>query len=648
MSQDSQWKPKHTMAEVDKMMTAPGSPLEMETLVDGQVQRVWKNLWPSTRLFWLYTVQEHGDKTCTVLGDRRYTYKDIHLRALKVASVFRDVYGVKKGDRVALCIRNYPDYFTFFWASQLIGAVAVLLNAWLPEEPLHYCISKTQCSIVILDPERSSKLAPVVPKLKSTGLRFVVIENPSGQSWSGIDDWDTVSNKYQGNPSKIMTDDPKLEPEDNATIIFTSGTSGLPKGVLSSHRAFLTIVFNALSIRARAMLRNGEDPFEVPDPSAPQRGVLLGTPLFHVTGTSLMLLAAAGGEKIVLMTKWNIQHGNFRTLASYSTLVSNPFDCLNFSRLMKDENITTFAGVPATVSDLADSVGGHPLTNVSYGGAPVSDALAPRARKAFPDAFMSQAYGMTETNATSVANGQFLLSLPTSIIFLIDVDVVTHIIQLAMIIIPGGRADLILNYHQITSGLPTPVNDVLVMLNGKRCPVGVPGEVWMRGPNGMKGYWGDPVATAETLTKDGWVKSGDIGYLDEEGFLYINGRLKDMIIRGGENVDPVSIENALHRDDRLFEVAAVGVPDERLGELVTAVVTVKPAYKGQVKEAELIAFAQKHLPKFAVPVMVIVYDGEFEHTPSEKILKPPLKKIAEAEWRKRQAAGGGSPARAKL
>ncbi|KAK1222108.1 hypothetical protein PQX77_015032 [Marasmius sp. AFHP31] len=189
-----------------------------------------------------------------------------------------------------------------------------------------------------------------------------------------------------------------------------------------------------------------------------------------------------------------------------------------------------------------------------------------------------------------------------------------------------------------------PVNDILIMKDDIEPPIGQPGEIWIRGPNVMKEYWDDPAATAKTVTKDGWLKTGDIGYVDDEGFLYVKDRLKDIIIRGGENVDSVMVENALYRDPRIFEAAAVGVPDHRLGELVVALVTLKPSHrgKGKVTESQLLKLAQKHLPKFAVPVMILVREGDFEHTPSEKIIKSELRKVAAEEWEKRKAQESGS------
>jgi len=158
----------------------------------------------------------------------------------------------------------------------------------------------------------------------------------------------------------------------------------------------------------------------------------------------------------------------------------------------------------------------------------------------------------------------------------------------------------------------------------------------------MKCYWRDPEATDAVVTKDGWLRTGDVGYLDDEGFLYIKDRLKDIIIRGGENVDSVTVENALYADPRVLEVAAVGVPDERLGELVVALVSVRPDYQDQVTEAMLLAQARKRLPKFAVPVMILILNATFERTPSGKIIKGELRRIARKQWELRRLAVPGN------
>ncbi|KAJ3874261.1 hypothetical protein F5051DRAFT_417300 [Lentinula edodes] len=582
----TEWKPKRDFAEVERLLCAPGNLHEVETrVIDGLVQRVYKNLWPSIRAFWLTAVQLHGEKTYAVFEKQRLTFREVNERAAKAASIFREIYGISKGDRVAICCRNYPDFLVAFWACHLIGAVSVLVNAWLPAEPLRHCLVQTQCALVIIDPERADRLVSFVHELKLRGVKGVlVLEGHEGKgSWPGMQDWSTIFQNYKGNYQSVLQQDPQILPEDNATIIFTSGTSGLPKGVLSTQRAFLSNLPNNLVGRSRALLRRGEDLVMAPPPG-PQPGILLPTPLFHVTGTSLTLTGALLGAKLILMRKWDVNEA---------------------ARLIKEENVAITGGVPSTVSDLAESsANGAPLQTILYGGSAVSVALAKRARKAFPMAMLSQAYGLTESNATSVGfSGEDYEQRPES------------------------------------CGRVLPTNEIMIMNDDIPCPTGSTGEIWIRGPNVMKGYFGDPVATSKALTKDGWLKTGDVGYLDEEGFLYIKDRLKDIIIRGGENVDSVAVENALYEHEGVLEAAAVGVPDDRLGELVTAIVTVKPAFRGKVSPNALMVLANKRLPKFAVPVMILVREDDFSHTPSGKIIKTELRKIAAEEWSKRSHEG---------
>ncbi|KDR83762.1 hypothetical protein GALMADRAFT_236121 [Galerina marginata CBS 339.88] len=574
------WSPKRTLTEVNEILMAPGQMHQVETrVVDGQLQRVYKNLWPSLRVFWLWAAQENKDVVYAVFENRRYTFAQVFERSLKAASIFYDVYGIRKGDRVAICARNFPEVLVAFWACHLLGAVSALLNAWSPLDTLRYCLARTECKLIIVDPERADKLEPFANELivEAGSNGILVLESGEGRiKWNGMKTWDDAFHNYEGDPRKILRLDPKMTPEDNATILFTSGTTGMPKGVLSTQRQFLTNLFNVTVGGRRAALRRGED---IPAPPVgPQKGILLSVPLFHVTGlTSLVMLATMAGLKIVMMRKWDPEEG---------------------ARLIKNENIAIAGGVPSMVSDLADSSGaGQPLEGLMFGGAPAPDSLTTRAKLAFPTASLSQGYGLTETSSVAVGfAGEDYMARPAS------------------------------------CGLPTPINDLAIMNGDVKAPPGTVGEVWIRGPNVMKGYWRDQEATDKVLTKDAWFKTGDLGFVDQEGFLYIRDRIKDIIIRGGENIDSVSVENAIYADDRVLEVAAVGVPDKRLGELVAAVVSVKPAFHGKVTEAALVTLAQKSLPKFAVPVMILIQNEPFERTPSGKILKADLRKLAAIVW----------------
>ncbi|KAJ3932391.1 MAG: hypothetical protein NXY57DRAFT_119932 [Lentinula lateritia] len=579
------WSPKRTHDEVDKILCAPNALHELATReIDGLVQRVYKNLWPSLRVFWLSVSKQHSDKTCVVYENQRLTFGEVAERAARAASIFRNLFGVKKGDRIAICSRNYPEYLVLFWACHLIGAVSVLVNAWLPLDPLKHCLCQTTCTLIFVDSERATLLSPAVPEIKSKARTkaFLVLEAHEGKgSWPAMENWTTRFEGYNGNAQQVLAEDPSIVPEDNATILFTSGTGGTPKGCLSTQRAFLSNLFNSLASMGRAMLRRGES-LVFGAPSGPQAALFLPTPLFHSAGTSLLMIGALTGGKLVLMRQWNVE---------------------NAVRLIKQEGIVFIGGVQSTISDMANSEAkGAPLKTILYGGASVSPSQAKRALSAFPTASLSHAYGLTETNATTVSfSGEDYLAKLDS------------------------------------CGRPMPVDDVLIMsADATECPTGTVGEVWLRGPNIMKGYWGDPVATSKVLTKDGWLKTGDMAYMDKEGFLYIKDRLKDIIIRGGENIDSISVENALYTDDGVQEAAAVGVADARLGELVTALVTVKPEHKKRVDVEGLMDVARKNLPKFAVPVMILIREQDFTHTPSGKIIKGELRKIVAEEWAKRQ------------
>ncbi|KAJ6625626.1 hypothetical protein B0H10DRAFT_2313378 [Mycena sp. CBHHK59/15] len=585
-----QWSPKRSFVETDAIMCAPGMPHELETrLVNGRIYRVYKNLWQSMRDFWLSAVENHSEKTYIVYEEERLTYRQgaaifllaVHDKASKAAAVFRNVYGIRKGDRVGICSRNCSQYLVAFWACHLLGAVAVLANAWLPAQPLQHCLVHTQCKLLLLDPERADRLeSDIVNLCKAAGTAEVLVFNSQeGKGiWNGMECYNSIMNRWNDRSA-----DWKLLPEDNATIVFTSiGTTGLPKGVLSTNRQYLTNVLNVGAATTRASLRRG-DGLPSPPPG-PQRGMLVAVPLYHVTGsTSFSMVATSNGMKIILMRKWDPE---------------------NAARLIKQENVAVAGGVPAMVADLTrSSLNGHPLEGLLFGGSPSPDSLAARAIEAFPNATMSQAYGLTETNSVAVSiAAEDYLARPSS----------------------TGRA--------------CPVNDIMIMIGDKSAGPGETGEVWLRGPNVMQEYWRDPDATHKVLTSDGWLRTGDIGLLDADGFLYIKDRLKDLIIRGGENIDSVSVENALYSDARVMEAAAVAVPDERLGELVAAVVYVKPQFRGQVTEDSLIALARTRLPKFAVPVMIHFQDKPFELTPSGKIMKEVLRSIARRSWEKRRAA----------
>ncbi|KIY67284.1 acetyl-CoA synthetase-like protein [Cylindrobasidium torrendii FP15055 ss-10] len=581
------WKPAMSIAQADKLLTAPGSPLQTETrFINGRVQQVFKNLPPTLRALWIGFATQWADRTCIVYEDQRYTFGKMLQLSAAYASIFEDAYGVRKGDRVVICSRNYPSYVTALWACHLLGAVPVLVNAWLPIVPLAHCLKLTAPKVIILDCERADIVEPIVSEFAPSATFFVLESHESTRSkqWKGMKCFNGLPKEHKADAQRILKADYGITPEDNGMVMFTSGTTGLPKGVLSTQRMVVSMIGIATFGTARAILRVGQKFPPDPVEGEPQSAYLIPSPIFHITGLNIIINCLMHGFKLVLIRRWRIDEA---------------------VKLIQKENVRYFAGVPSAVHDLVNSALpslGHEFKGMTFGGSPLAAGPASRAFKAFSSAVIGQGYGATETNSSAITFS--------------GMDFVTH---------PGS------------TGLPLPVTDVLVMKDGVRVAPNQIGEIWLKGPLIMKGYWGDEAATKKVITQDGWFKTGDLGYVDEENFVYVRDRIKDIIIRGGENVDSVAVENALYEEPGVYEAAAVGVPDERLGELVAAVVSIKPEFKGKVTEKSLLRSVQKLLPKFAIPVMIVIQEEQFEHNATGKIMKPPLRLLAQKEWERRSS-----------
>ena len=310
--------------------------------------------------------------------------------------------------------------------------------------------------------------------------------------------------------------DAEVAPDDDATIFYTSGTTGKPKGAIGSQRNINSNIMASACVAARAFLRRGDTP-PTPDPSGPQRAFLLSVPFFHATGSvAIMNPSLMGGGKLAMMRRW---------------------DPVRAFELIERERITSAGGVPTIAWQLIE----HPLRanydlssleSVSYGGAPSAPELVRKIKQAFPNSAPGNGWGMTETSATATAHGA---------------EDYEH------------RPD--------SCGPAVPVTDLKIMtVEGDReLPTGEVGELWCRGPQVVRGYWNKPEATAQTFV-DGWVKTGDLARLDEEGFCFIIDRAKDMLIRGGENIYCIEVENALYDHPAVMDAAVVGIPHKTLGE----------------------------------------------------------------------------------
>jgi long-chain acyl-CoA synthetase len=543
-----------------KELTAPGRMMELEEReIDGQRLRTWKNAPSSLRAILDFSLA-HGDKDFIVYEDERWPF-DKHYKAVaSVATWLVSDAGVRKGDRVAIAMRNYPEWSIAFWAAAVSGAIVVPLNAWWTGDELEYGLRDSGSTVLFADLERYERAATHLPSL---GIEHVVIAK--SQAPKGTVSIDTLIEREVAGPPDVQ-----IDPEDDATIFYTSGTTGFPKGALGTHRNICTNLFNLMY---GAVSRGVGAAAPAPSADAARPCQLLSVPFFHVTGCHSTLCATlAFGTKLVLMYRWDAE----RAL-----------------ELIERERITSFGGVPTMVWQVLESpnfakTDTSSVQSIGYGGAPAPPELLKRINQHFPKVGAGNGYGMTETSSLAVGN---------------------------------GGADYQRKPDSV--GRPAPVNDIMIADDdGNEVPTGELGEVLMRGPNVVKGYWNKPEATAETF-RDGWLHSGDIGRVDEEGFLYIVDRAKDMVIRGGENIYSVEIETVLYEHPSVSEAAVVGIPHQVLGEEVAAVVKRVPG--AEVTEQDLKDHVSNRLAAFKVPVRIEIVDDELPRNPAGKILKRELR-----------------------
>jgi long-chain acyl-CoA synthetase len=570
----SAW-PALSLAEATARMTAPGEDFEIEEVViAGARTRVWKNAPASLRQV-LLDSREHGEKVFLVHEDERVTFA-AHFRAASALAHDFLARGVGKGDRVAIVMRNLPEWPVAFYAAAAVGAIVTPLNAWWTGHELEYGLIDSGAKVAVMDAERLERLTEHLPNCPALETVYVSrdideIAHPGIVKLEGVigapDDWKTLPDR----PLPPI----EVDPEDDATIFYTSGTTGRPKGALSTHRSVTANIMASGSVAARACLRRGETPPK-PNPDAPQRAVLVSVPFFHVTGCFVFLNPGLyAGAKLVTMRRW---------------------DAVRAFALIERERVTNAGGVPTIAWQLAE----HPervnydlssLDTVSYGGAPSAPELVRRLGEAIPSAAAGNGWGMTETSGTAAAHGsEDYLNRPDS------------------------------------CGPPVAIGEMKIMsVDGAReMPTGEVGELWFRGSQVAKGYWNKPEATAQTFV-DGWLRTGDLARLDAEGFCYIVDRAKDMLIRGGENIYCIEVESVLYDHPAVMDAAVVGIPHKTLGEEPGAVVTLKPG--ASASEAELRALVAERLAAFKVPVRVIFWPETLPRNANGKILKGELKTL---------------------
>ncbi len=546
-------------------VTAPGERYEVETIeVAGVPMRAFKHA-PSSLREIFATARDRGEETFLVYEDERWSFAEVMTHVDAMAALLVDHYGVAPGDRVAIGMRNYPEWVIAFAAITSVGAVSVSLNAWWTPDELDYALDDSAATVLIADIERVERAAAACERLD---CRILAVR-ASGDLPAGVDRWENI--RPLGAPMPEVT----VTPDHDATILYTSGTTGHPKGAVSTHRA---VVQALMGFGCKTVLDRLRRPptAEAAANALPPTFILI-VPLFHVTGcVPVMLSCFASGLKLVMMYRWDAD----RAL-----------------ELIERERVTNFVGVPTQSWDLLESprfatTDTSSLVSVGGGGAPAPPELVKRVASSFKAGKPNIGYGMTETNAYGPGNsGQDYIDHPTS----------------------TGRA--------------TPILELAVRdPDGNDLPVGERGEIWFKGPHLIRGYWNKPEATAETTAEtivDGWLRSGDIGRVDDEGFVYVEDRAKDMVLRAGENVYCAEVEAAIYEHPAVYEAAVFGVPHERLGEEVATVVYVRPGHELAV--ADLQAHIGQRLASFKVPSIVKIVHEALPRNPAGKILKRELR-----------------------
>jgi len=553
--------------EAVAQVCGPGGRYELvDGEVDGRPYKLFKNTPPSLR-FLFELASGYGDLDHLVYEDERITFAESWARVGAMGALLVDRYGVRHGDRVAIAMRNYPEWITAFQAITSIGAVAVALNAWWTTDELEYGFEDCGAKVAVVDQERAERLAPV-----REGLGLSLIGVRLTDDLEGVDRLEDVLDLSAPLP------DVPIDLDDDATILYTSGTTGHPKGAVSTHRAVLS---GLLAFGARSAVGALMEPEKAPDPDQPKdrTAYILVVPLFHATGLiPVMLGTTASGAKLVMMYRWDPE----RAL-----------------ELIERERVTAFVGVPTMSWDLLESPDFEKrdtssLVSVGGGGAPAPAELVRRVDKGFRQGKPQIGYGMTETNAYGPGNsGADYLRKPTS----------------------SGRA--------------VPVMEIRVVDDdGNPVPTGEVGEICFRGPNLIRGYWNKPEATAEVIDQDGWLRSGDLGRLDDEGFIYVEDRAKDMVLRAGENIYCAEVEGVVYEFPGVAEAAVFGVPHERLGEEVALAVVPSPG--STIDEDALLGHLRRHLAAFKVPSVVEIRTDRLPRNASGKVLKRELRDAAEA------------------
>lgn len=563
-------------------LTAPGAPFEVKEVdVRGVRIKTYVTAPDSLREVWLASAA-HGEKDYLVYEDERWTYAEAHRQVARLANWLIEN-DVQPGDRVAIAMRNYPEWMLAYWASISIGATAVGMNAWWTEPEMAFGIRDSAPKILICDKERLERFLPQradLPNCRVVGVRIAEPLATDVIDWAAICNNDAISD---------VMPDVVVEADQDACIFYTSGTTGHPKGAQLTHRGcvnnLLSLVFwnmtqAAASQRVAASSSTETQPKEAAE-SGGQPASLICTPLFHVTANNCIAhsMTLAGG-KLVHMYKWEAGEA---------------------LKLIEQERITNFSGVPVMARELIahpdfETTDTSSLKALGGGGAQLQPDLVAKIEKTVATARPGTGYGMTETCGVITANSaDFFVDKPAS----------------------AGPA------------LPT-FDTKCIDADGKTVPVGQVGELCVRGAQVIRGYLNREAETAESI-QDGWLRTGDIARIDDDGFIFIVDRAKDMVLRGGENVYCAEVETVLFDHSSVAECAVFGVPDDRLGEEVAAAIVLQPGSENDVEAIR--AHCAISLAKYKIPRYIWISSDPLPRNASGKFLKRQLReelKLADA------------------
>ncbi|SFE40472.1 Acyl-CoA synthetase (AMP-forming)/AMP-acid ligase II [Sulfitobacter brevis] len=507
-------------------------------VIRGTTFKTFKNIPATVPALMAAGRAQHGGGALDYLlyEGERWTYGEFCSEVNRMAQAMQSAFSVGKGDRVAIAMRNYPELLTLVLAISATGATVVFVNAWWTTSELEYALRDSGARLVFADGPRAERLASLVTPLNLTVVGVRDGEAQASQSYSAMRD-----SAFSDQPPEVS-----IDTDDDFAVMYSSGTTGHPKGVVQTHRGAVNAVFSWLMMAVMAPLVTPPAPDA---PPAPRPSALVVTPLFHVTATHpLFLLSLAAGAHITLMRKWDAEEA---------------------VRLIEGEKITRFLGVPTQSAELMQAAAAqgttlHTLDYLGSGGAKRPGAQVAELAKAFPNAGIATGWGMTETNALGI----------------------------------GMIGDDYLKRPESAGKLHPPLQELRLLDDaGREVPIGELGEITVKSPANMRCYLNKPNETDEVL-QDGWLRTGDLAKIDQEGYVTILDRKKNIIIRGGENIACLDVEGALHRLPEVREACAFSVPDLRLGEVVGAVVqlrdgcTLTCAQVAQALEGQLAGFKQ--------------------------------------------------------